>query len=280
MIGGAAIAVAPVLFLPLLSGTAEAVGAVVCEFDTGTGVARVDVTGFEQSVVLERSMDERLLVNADLCVSTEDVVADFSNIRTIVVRGGPAEQALAIDLDGGSFTPGRGDESGGSDEIEFDIALGEGSDYVEVRAYDAGSSIRAGTKSGAHLLNLNPNEKTGVDADVTLRSVEQVAMVGAMGDDRFYGTGGRGTGNPFRLTLYLSDFVGGNDWLVGGAASDYIEDSTGNDTDLVRGGAGWDSLSAYDQDPAADLVEGKAGQDVCHYDVADVVNTCEATPQS
>ena len=45
-------------------------------------------------------------------------------------------------------------------------------------------------------------------------------MQGAMGDDRFYGDGGRGTGNPFRLTLYLTDFVGGNDWLVGGAGSD------------------------------------------------------------
>ena len=48
----------------------------------------------------------------------------------------------------------------------------------------------------------------------------------------------------------------------------------------MRGGAGLDHLSAYDQDLTADLVEGKTGQDVCYYDAADVVSSCEATPQS
>ena len=80
--------------------------------------------------------------------------------------------------------------------------------------------------------------------------------------------GGRGTGDDFRLSLYLGDFVGGDDRLIGGAGSDQILDSVGNDTDVVRGGAGWDSLETYDQDLTADVVDGQAGTDTCHYDAA------------
>jgi hypothetical protein len=275
-----ALVAAAVLTLPLLVGTADAASVVTCSFAVDTGVVRVDVKGIEASVAFERSMDEGLLVNADLCTSTGGKVADLSNIKKVVVRGGSSEQAVAIDFDGGTFTPGRGDEPGGSDEIEFDIALGEGSDYFEIRAYDAGSTVRAGTKRGDHLLNLNPTEATGVDADVRLRGVEQVAFVGAMSDDVFSGNGGRGTGDAFRLSLYLGDYTGGDDRLIGGAASDVVFDSVGNDNDVVRGGAGWDYLESYDQDLSADVIDGQGGRDTCHYDAGDAVSSCEEQPQN
>jgi hypothetical protein len=276
----AALVAATVLTLPLLGGTADAASVVTCSYAADTGVVRVDVKGIEASVAFERSMDEELLVNADLCTSSGGKVADLSNIKKVVVRGGSSEQAVVIDFDGGPFTPGRGEEPGGSDEIEFDIALGEGSDYFEIRAYDAGSTVRAGTKDGDHLLNLNPTEATGVDADVQLKGVEQVAFVGAMSDDVFSGSGGRGTGDDFRLSLYLGDYIGGNDKLIGGAGSDQILDSVGNDTDVLRGGAGWDSLESYDQDLTADVIDGQAGSDTCHYDAGDMVSSCEEQPQS
>ncbi len=275
-----ALVAASLLTLPILVGTADAASVVTCSYAADTGVVRVDVKGIEASVAFERSMDEELLVNADLCTSPGGKVADLSNISKVVVRGGSSEQAVVIDFDGGPFTPGRGAEPGGSDEIEFDVALGEGSDYFEIRAYDAGSTVRAGTKQGDHLLNLNPTETTGVDADVRLRSVEQVAFEGAMGDDVFSGAGGRGTGDPFRPSLYVGDFVGGDDRLIGGAGSDQILDTVGNDTDVVRGGAGWDSLETYDQDLTADVVDGQAGTDTCHYDSGDQATSCEEQPQN
>lgn len=272
--------IAAVVALPLVTGVADASQIVTCDFEKSTGVVRIDVKGIEAGVVLERSMDERLLVNADLCTASDDTVADLSNISKVVIRGGTSEQAVVIDFDGGPFTPGRGDEAGGSDEIEFDIALGEGSDYLQIQAYDAGTSVRAGTKDGKHLLNLNPDEASGVDADVKVAAVERVAFSGAMSDDEFRGTGGRGTGLPFRVALTLEDYVGGNDTLVGGAAGDGLYDQAGNDTDVLRGGAGWDYLSSYDQDVAADVVDGQGGTDTCYYDAGDSSSSCEDFPDN
>jgi hypothetical protein len=275
-----ALVAASLLSLPALAGTADAASVVTCSYAADTGVVRVDVKGIEASVAFERSMDEELLVNADLCTSPGGKVADLSNISKVVVRGGSSEQAVVIDLDGGSFTPGRGDEPGGSDEIEFDVALGTGSDHLEVRAYDAGSSLRAGTKDGAHLVNLNPAEKVGIDPDVTVRGVEAVTFEGAMSDDNLSGAGGRGTGQPLALSMYVLDIVGGDDRLVGGARADQIFDPIGGDEDVLRGGAGRDSLETYDQDLTADVVDGQAGTDTCHFDAFDAVSSCERQPQS
>lgn len=280
LLRGIAVAAVAGSVLPMVGGAADAATSVTCTFEDATGIVRIDVKGFESSVVLSSSMDERLLVNSDLCTAADGTIADFFNISRVVVRGGSSEQAAVIDLGGGNFGPGRGEEPGGSDEIEFDIALGEGSDYLEIRAYGGGSTVRAGTKEGEHLLNLNATEKLGVDADASVRAVEMVAFEGGSGDDRFLGTGGRGTGDAFRGRLTLSDFVGGDDRFTGGSAGDTIYDSIGNDTDRLRGGAGRDNLSSYDQDVAKDVIDGQGGTDTCQYDATDLVSSCEDLPDN
>jgi hypothetical protein len=266
------------LALPLaVVGTANAVDAsTTCEFKAAKGIVSISVTGVEVDVDIVRGSDDKLLVDADLCTSKGGTPADMSNNKLIRVRGGVNDQSVQIDLRGGAFAPGRVDENGMSDEIEFKIALGEGLDDVHVVAGDAPAWVYAGSRRGVHRLNLNADESNGIDADATVRGAEFVHFEGGSSNDRFVGSGGMGTGNAFALRLNLSDGVGGNDFLFGGRRADDIYDyASSADNDTLRGGGGADIISSYDLDVTGDLVDAGKGIDTCAYNEVDVVTNCE-----
>ncbi|HEX5017846.1 MAG TPA: hypothetical protein VFX15_09715 [Actinomycetes bacterium] len=271
------------LALPLaVIGTANAADAsTTCELKPGKGIVSISVTGVEVGVDIKRGSDDKLLVDADLCTSTGGTPADMSNTKVIRVRGGVSDQSVRIDLSGGAFAPGRGDETGTSDEIEFKIALGEGLDDVHVVAGDDPAWVYAGSRKGVHRLNLNADEDSAVDADVNVRGAEFVHFEGGSSNDRFVGSGGMGTGKAFAVRLNLSDGVGGNDFLFGGRRADDIYDyASSADNDTLRGGAGADIISSYDLDTTGDLVDAGDGIDTCAYNEVDVVTNCELDAQN
>jgi Ca2+-binding RTX toxin-like protein len=139
-------------------------------------------------------------------------------------------QQLIIDLVGGHFVPGEGDEPGSSDEMEFEVNLkgstgGESSipDVVRVEgagAVDrlvAGSTLEAGPEFVTHV-NMNPSEPDGIDSDVDIRPFGALVLAGGANGDFLWANGGFGTGDGVRVTRALTvNGEGGNDDLRGSA---------------------------------------------------------------
>src|SRR6266511_2384207 len=117
--------------------------------------------------------------------------ATVTNTDTIKVIGAAgSDQLLSINVSGGPFAPGKTDEPGSSDEIEFNVDLGgDLSDGVSVFGALSGNVIRAGAKG----LNLNAGEADGIDLDAALVGVQYLYLYGEDGVDSLSGAGGRGT---------------------------------------------------------------------------------------
>jgi hypothetical protein len=282
-LGKAAAVLAAMAVLPVTVAVTDAEAATTtCDFRANKHIVKVAVTDVEGGATFQRSSDDRLLVNADLCLSPMGKAATVFNTRVVRVTGALSEQSVLIDFAGGAFAPGYGDEPGSSDEIEFDVRLGAGTDTVHIAAGDAGVDVRAGTASdGTERLNLDADEAEAIDADVTLRGVETVYFHGGQGDDRFIASGGLGTGRGLAVVAGLDDEVGGNDLLIGGRHADYIrDDSSVVDGDTLRGGPGADYIASYDPDTTGDLVDAGKGNDTCAFNAEDAVLNCEMTPAS
>ena len=286
-LGKAAVVLAAMAVLPVTVAVTDAKAATVtnaptCAFNATKHTVNVSMTGVETSARISRSSDDRLLVNADLCESSLGKAATVYNTRVVRVTGSDGEQSVNLDLYSGDLAPGFGDEAGTSDEIEVVLKLGSGIDVVHLTAGDTATDVRAGTKrDNISRLNLNAGEATGVDADVTMRSVESVIFHGGMMNDRFIGSGGIGTGKMLAVRTVLIDELGGNDMLVGGRANDSITDNTAVvDSDTLRGGPGADYISVYDPDTTGDLVDAGPGADTCAFNAPDVVLNCEDSPSS
>jgi hypothetical protein len=260
---------------PITAGPALAVEPdPTCSYDPGTHVMTIEIPGAETSAFVARAGDDKLLFNADHCVSSGGTPASVTNVRLIRVRGAVNDQALIVDLRGGAFEPGYGDEPGASDEIEWDVSLGTGLGTVHVIANDAGSRVRLGSRNGEAQVNLNADEGTGIDADLTIPDATQLSFAGGIGNDVASGQGGKGTGQPVDVGLYLEDNQGGDDVLIGGDRGDDIVDYESADLDRLRGGAGRDYMYSVDGDP--DTMTGNRGDDECQYDAVDTVRSCEA----
>ena len=286
-LGKAAAVLAAMAVLPMTVAVTDARAATVtnvptCTFNATKHIVTVSMTGPETSARLSRSSDDRLLVNADLCESSLGKAATVYNTRVVRITGSDGEQSVNLDLTGGDLAPGFGDEPGTSDELEVVLKLGSGTDVVHVTAGDTASDVRAGSKrDGSSQLNLNAAEGSGVDADVTMRSVESVVFHGGLVNDRFIGTGGVGTGKMLVARAVLIDDMGGNDMLVGGRRNDSITDHTSVvDSDTLRGGPGDDVIYVYGPDTTGDLVDAGRGTDTCAFNEGDVVLNCEDAPSS
>jgi hypothetical protein len=166
-------------------------------------------------------------------------------------------QGLTIDLSSGPFAPGLTPETAGISEIEFNIDLGGGFDFLRIMGWGGPDAIRLG---GLGNINLNGDD----DTDVVLTEVDGLSINAGKGDDDVRATGGLGTGEPRSEALGVyggpgHDVLAGgsdDDFLSGGGGSDQIAGRSGGD--FVEGGGGSDDL---DGNRGRDVLAGGSGAD-------------------
>ncbi len=123
------------------------------------------------------------------------------------------------------------------------------------------------------LVNLNPGETTGVDADVVIHGgTEAVSAYGNDGGDTISGLGGAATGEDFTLPMTLHG-NNGADTLVGGTKIDALYGGQGADT--LRGRGSNDYLETTDGVSGNDTANGGSGSnDTCIIDSGDTEISC------
>jgi Ca2+-binding RTX toxin-like protein len=199
--------------------------------------------------------------------------ATVNNTDTIKVDGAAGYQRLVINEASGTFAPGKSDEPGSSDEIEFNVTLGDDNDGLYVVGTNGPDHIVFGSKA----VNLNADETDGIDNDVVadvIANAEECQANGSGGDDRISAAGAFRTGAGTTCSILFfgdddddtltgglgsSDLIGdlGNDTMMAqGTGSTSFRGGLGNDTQI--GDQGNDGFLADDAD-GADVVDGGTG---------------------
>ncbi len=237
-----------ILFVGAGLTLASPVQAATCAFDLPTHTATITMVGGTAAVSVASG---KLMVNGIVCGD-----ATMTSTDTITVIGSAGNETVNLKLPTGGFAPGATGE-GGMPEIEIDMALGAGVDTVIV----TGSVGADHVTIGAAGINLDGDD----DADVTMTGVENLRVLGQLGNDVLSGGGGDGTGAAYARPLQLAGGDGsdtligglGNDRLTGGAGSDIEEGGAGND--VLMGDAGDDHLAGGDGN---DTLQGGTGSDI------------------
>jgi len=254
---------ATVLFgsLLILSLATPATSAVTCEFDADSNLVTVTMNEDDDEARILRAGDA-ITVNGNLCGET------VLNTDTIEVVEEPPpfgfrNTSVVISLMGGPFAPGVENETGGSDEIEFEVALGDDfADGISITGSGVVDTLRFGRAGGSlpSLINLNADEVDGIDADVSTDTPNLRADGGA-GNDRISAAGGAGTGSAAQGLVGLlggdgDDELRGDGVLLGEAGRDELRAIVG--AFLLNGGAGGDLLVGG---PSGERMNGGAGRD-------------------
>jgi hypothetical protein len=269
----AVIAATMVASVQLLSvATPAAAASVTCSYNANQHKVTATLTG-NGYYTLGRDSMSRIKVGNIWCGNAATVY----NTDHIYVFAGDGDQALSLNVKAnGGFQPGFTDERGSSNEVEISVNLGGGdNDVVSIVGQGASDHFVAGRSSGGFALlgrvNVNANESTGLDADITLViGVEQLTLFGNGGADTLSGAGGFGTGESYPANLYING-VDGADILTGGAADDWIIGGAG--LDVLKGGPGPDYLNSQDG-AGGDQVFGGLGNDTCTVDPGDSTTSC------
>jgi hypothetical protein len=265
----AATTVATVLLLMCTGAQALAGrGGTTCEYVSSTHKVKVSAPA---GATIKRTANGHINVNDTWCGT-----ATVYNTDSIRVLSGAGTQFVVLYLDNGGFKPGFTDEPGTSDEIEISISLGGDNDSFVVYGSDtAADNIVIGKSSGFGVMgkmNLNANETTGIDADLTLIvGVEERVVLSRGGQDDVSGGGGAGTGDAADFLLKLG---GGNagDQLTGGTVKDSI--IGGDGPDVLKGAGGPDFIDSNDGVSGNDQIFGGNGSDSCNFDSGDSVTSC------
>jgi Ca2+-binding RTX toxin-like protein len=203
------------------------------------------------------------------CVSSGGTTATVTNVDTIKVQGDATDQLLLISLENGPFAPGKTDESGTSDEIEWTVDLGAGDDdLLDIFASTGDDNITV----GLHGVNLNAGESSP-DTDVSVTGADEAAAFMETGNDTINGTG---FGAPVEFHGQAGDDTvasgkaggriygeEGNDTLIGGQGNDQITGGPGDDT--MNGKGGDDNFFEDETPNGADTMTGGTGNDFALY---------------
>jgi hypothetical protein len=253
-------------------------GHVDCTYDSASHTITTEGSSADHKVSFFRVGDEIREQFMDCGEATR-----FNTDKIIVNDPTGHNLEAFILMDAGPFRPGFTDEPGNSDEIEFVFKAGDGTNTLVARGNDAGNFMTGGTSFAGVNLNLNANETTHIDKDVTIKgSVSLVTLQGETGPDTLRADGGVGTG-PNSVIKFSFDGGTQSDLIVGGrkddlakgyfgadrirlgAGEDTAEGETGNDRlfgnkkgDLLIGGEGNDLL---DGGPGSDECKGGPGTD-------------------
>jgi hypothetical protein len=255
----------------ILPGTAVAGGLLQCTYVASSHTLSLWISG-EGTIDLSRNEEGTILLWGNPACGGTTVF----NTDKIKVGAGDGDQVVIIRLGNGGFKPGFTNESGSSDEIEFSVDLGEGTnDQVSIIGGPGGERIRTGTFVVGFIVqqrvNLNAGESTGVDSDLGLR-LDRVVVLGNGGGDVISAAGGAATGIASGLPLYA---FGGAGWdtLVGGNRGDRLFGNDGSDT--LRGAKGDDYLHTFDGVGGNDVANGGDGiGDECLTDPGDTEISC------
>jgi Ca2+-binding RTX toxin-like protein len=132
------------------------------------------------------------------------------NVDKIIVDGFGDPSSIfrvGIDLSGGPFAPGRTNESGPTDEIEFEFSVDSVDPNNELRILGGTSADRLAF--GGSGINLNAQERTGVDSDVDFapEAFSMFRVVGGFGNDVVDASGAAGTGGRWNapMTFFMGD---------------------------------------------------------------------------
>ena len=249
---------------------------VSCTYNGTTHVATVTTTALDTEADIMRAAGTTFItVNAGLCMGGPTSAATITNTKRIVVNLNGGENRANINLSLGAFAPGFGNERGTSDEIEFTVN-GDADDVLAIVGRSGADRIRLGTTNGQPRVNLNAQETTGVDADITVNGTGSLWVFGVGGNDTISANGAKGTGSPLVSRI---EFVGGtgNDTLTGGMGNDSLfassTDADPDDHDAIKGMAGTDLIDVADGD-GLDEIDGGAATDQCVTDVGDAVVGC------
>jgi len=258
-----------VLLLSLSASPARGIG-VTCDYTQSDHKVKIVMTGGSNALI-RRDIADRIRVNDVQC----DRMATVYNTDTIYVFAGAGTQFVTFSLSQGGFKPGFTDERGTSDEIEISVSLGPDPDSLHIYGNDPYvDHIRIGKSTGFAVLgkiNLNSNEATGIDADLTMIiGVEERIVLGRGGDDDISGAGGAGTGDPADFLLKLSGGQG-DDQITGSAVKDSLIDHDG--ADVIQGLGGPDVIDVADGN-GGDQIFGGSGDDLCNFDAGDSVTNC------
>jgi hypothetical protein len=198
------------------------------------------------SVTVSRDFDGDIAVTGTTatCAGSPTVL----NVDTIAVTGTGGDETLTIDLAGGNFAPGMTNETGDTDEIEWTVDLGSGSDELVINGSAGPDVVRAGATAGINLSNDG-------DADISVAGIELLTVNGGEGDDNLHGIGafGNDLGGRWTIPMHLNG-DGGVDKLQGGLGNDEL-----------KGGLGNDKLTQFNVADGADVIEGGAGKDSLAY---------------
>jgi hypothetical protein len=218
-----------------------AAGSIECNYDATYHQATVTLAG-DVEPYLARDVAGHITLNGSWC----GYAATVTNTDSITVIGDATSQGVELVLANGGFKPGRTNEPGKSDEIEFTVNLGAGAaDEIRIIGSDAADKIDIGqgpTQFGiVRRINLNAGESTGVDSDVAMVNVEKVMVFANGGNDVIRARGKAGTG-PDALNLIGDE---GKDTMWGYGTGDSIYMNDGALGDVGYGGDGIDD-SIYD----------------------------------
>jgi Ca2+-binding RTX toxin-like protein len=262
----------------LLSIPGVAAATVTCEVDE-FGQPFITMTGDRDVVRVTKGGTGNQIMWDDGSSFVPCETATVLNTIKLTVNGvAGTPQQLIIDLSGGPFAPGQGDEPGGSDEMEFEVNLKGGSggggeiatpDVVRVEGAAgtdhlvAGSTLEAGPAFVTHV-NLNAAEGNGIDSDVDIQPIGALALTGGTDPDFLWANGGLGTGDGLRVSRALTVIGGGGNDNMRGSDRMGTGSRAGSACMLVSGrfssirGRSFECLHGAAD---ADRLDGRGGQD-------------------
>ena len=230
----------------LVMGT-PASAAVTCVFSGTTVTITLSASG--DGVTIRRQADsddiEFFAIGPISCIGGTPTVntTDTINVNDTSTGGSTFVQLLI----GAPFAPGANDETGSSDEIEFNLSFGAGlSDQLAL----IGSLGPDHWTLGDTGINLNADEAATIDADITYSGLETTDQVTHTGADVIDGSGDAVTGGDFDIRMGIQSGDGG-DTVVGGSLGDSILPEgfqQTNSNDSIKGGGGRDMVD-YEPDP-------------------------------
>jgi RTX calcium-binding nonapeptide repeat (4 copies) len=245
-------AIAAVIAIP-----ATASAEVTCTTDGGTLLEVVATDGSSARIVRDgANIEVPNAVNPE-CASGPATITGTANVHVVDQSDDGVSTSTRIELTGGRFAPGAGNEPGDSDEIEFQL---EAVERLRIEGTTGVDEVRLGTAG----VNLNAGQEVPLvaDADVTFTGLEDAQVSASDGADIVRANGSSAFDSPFELPVSLAGGQG-DDELTGGPDDDFIGDDLGEPgDDELAGGAGDDILDLGLGDDEAD---GGSGTDEAIY---------------
>ena len=188
-----------------------------CTFNATTGLMTVTIAAGETAVIARSAADSAILQNGQPC----DNPVTATTLKKITVTGSSGDDTLLLDFTNGLFALGT--TSAASSGIAVDLGGGTG-DKLAIKGTSAADNFNFGTAS--ILLNTDTNK------DITYANVEAFVVSMGDGDDVYTAAGGGAAGGVFGQPIAVFGGPGNDTFNQGSAAtvSETISGGSGTDT--------------------------------------------------